>query len=97
MVPHPQHCKIGCIIHGRDICVNQKCHLPYEIKPFKYEVMCDVSPLEVCDVIFIKTSKWKHHVVYESRPHSSIISLGKKLYRIPEALFATIVSLITAK
>ena len=40
---------------------------------------------------------WKHHVVYESRPRSVIITLGKKLYRIPETLPATAVSLITAK
>jgi hypothetical protein len=40
---------------------------------------------------------WKHHVVYESRPHSVIITLGGQLYRVPEAVPTTVVSLISMK
>jgi hypothetical protein len=29
---------------------------------------------------------WKRHVVYESRPHSVIVTLGGHLYRIPEVV-----------
>jgi hypothetical protein len=29
---------------------------------------------------------WRHHVVYESRPRSVIVSLGGHLYRIPEVV-----------
>jgi hypothetical protein len=29
---------------------------------------------------------WKHHVVYESRPRSVIVTLGGHLYRIPEVV-----------
>jgi hypothetical protein len=35
--------------------------------------------------------------VYESRPRSIIITLGRQLYRIPEVVSLTIVSLISAK
>jgi hypothetical protein len=37
------------------------------------------------------------HVVYESRPHSVIITLGRQLYRIPEVASPTAISLISAK
>jgi hypothetical protein len=40
---------------------------------------------------------WKHHVVYESRPLSVIITLGRQLYKIPEVESPTIISLIFAK
>jgi hypothetical protein len=33
---------------------------------------------------------WKHHVVYESRPRSVIVSLGGHLYRIPEVVPTTV-------
>jgi hypothetical protein len=33
---------------------------------------------------------WKRHVVYESRPHSVIVSLGGHIYRIPEVVPTTI-------
>jgi hypothetical protein len=33
---------------------------------------------------------WKHHVVYESRPHSVIVSLGGHLYRIPEVVLTIV-------
>jgi hypothetical protein len=82
--PHLQPYTIGWLHQGRDLCVSQQCHLPYDIKPFKDEVLCDISPLEVCDVLLGQPYLWKHHVVYESRPHSVIITLGRQLYRIPE-------------
>jgi hypothetical protein len=39
----------------------------------------------------------KCHVVYESRPRSVIITLNRKLYRIPEAVPPSAISLISAK
>jgi hypothetical protein len=40
---------------------------------------------------------WKRHVVYESRPRSVIITLGRKLYKIPEVAPPTAISLISTK
>jgi hypothetical protein len=59
--------------------------------------LCDVSPLEVCDVILGQPYMWKHHVVYESRPHSVIVTVGRQLYRIPEVAPPTTISLVSAK
>jgi hypothetical protein len=95
--PHPQPYTIGWLHQGSDLHVSQQCRLSYDIKPFKDEVLCDVSPLEVCDVLLGQPYLWKHHVVYESRPHSVIITLNKKLYRIPEAVPPSVISLISAK
>jgi hypothetical protein len=78
-MPHPQPYTIGWLYQGSDIHVSQQCHLSYDINPFKDEVLCDVSPLEVCNVIFSQPYLWKCHVVYESRPHNVIITLNKKL------------------
>jgi len=64
---------------------------------FKDEVLCDVSPLEVCDVLLGQPYLWKRHAVYESRPCSVIITLNRKLYRIPEAVPPSAISLISAK
>jgi len=82
MTLHLQPCTIGWLRQGRDLCVNQLCLLPYEIKPFKDEVLCDISSLEFCYVHLGKPYLWKHHVVYDSKPHSVIITLGRQLYRI---------------
>jgi hypothetical protein len=73
---HMQTYTIGWIHQGNDLCVNQQCRLPYDIKPFKDEVLCDVSPLEVCNVIFHQPYLWKHHALYDSRPSSVIITLN---------------------
>jgi hypothetical protein len=61
------------------------------------EVLCDISPLEICDVILGQPYLWKRHGVYESRPYSGIITLGRQLYRIPEVAPPTAISLISAK
>jgi hypothetical protein len=95
--PHPQPCTIGWLHHGSNLHVSQQFLLSYGIKPFKDEVLCDVAPLEVCDVLLGQPYLWKFHVVYESRPRRFIITLDKKLYRIPEVVPPTAISLISAK
>jgi hypothetical protein len=95
--PHSQLYTISWLHQGRDLRVSKQCLLPYDIKPFKDEVLCDISPLEVCDVISGQTYLWKHHAVYESRPRSVIITLGRQLYRILEVVPPTAIYLISAK
>jgi hypothetical protein len=94
---HPQPYTIGWLLQGSDLRVIQPCQLSYGINPFKDEVLCDVSPLKVCDVILDQPYLWKCHVVYESRPRSVIITLNRKLYRIPEAVPPNVISLISTK
>jgi hypothetical protein len=72
MTSHPHPYTIDWLRQGRDHHANQQCHLPYDIKPFKDEELCYISPLEVCDVLLGQPYLWKRHVVYESRPHISI-------------------------
>jgi hypothetical protein len=84
--PHPQPYNIGWLHQGQDLHVNQQCRMSYDIKPFKDEVLCDVSPLEVYDVLLGQPYMWRHHAIYESRPRSIIVTLGGQLYRIPEVV-----------
>jgi len=49
--PHPKPYTIGWLHQGSDLRVIQQCRLSYGIKSFKYEVLCDVAPLEVCNVL----------------------------------------------
>jgi hypothetical protein len=94
---HPQPYTIGWLCQGSDLRVTQQCRLSYDIKPFKDEVLCDVAHLEVCDVLLGQPYLWKCHAVYESRPRSVIITLNRKLYRIPEAVPPSAISLISSK
>jgi hypothetical protein len=94
---HPQPYNIGWLHQRSDICVSQQCHMSYNIKPFKDEVLCDFSPLEVCNVLLGQPYLWKRHIIYESRPRNVIITLNKKLYRIPEVVPPSVISLISAK
>jgi hypothetical protein len=88
--PHPQPYNIGWLRQGQDIRVIQQCRLSYDIQPFKDEVLCDVAPLDVCDVLLSQPYMWKCHVVYEFRPCNVIVSLGGHLYRIPEVVLTTV-------
>jgi len=94
---HAQPYTIGWLHQGRDLHVSQQCCLPYNINPFMDEVLCDVAPLGICDVLLGQPYLWKRHVVYESRPCVVIVTLGNKLYRIPEVASPTTISLVTAK
>eukprot|EP00253_Pinus_taeda_P024887 PITA_24887 len=92
---HPQPYTIGWLHQGRNLHVSQQCRLPYNIKPFTDEVLCDIAPLEVCDVLLGQPYVWKRHAVHESRPRAVIITLGNKLFRIPEVAPPATLSLIT--
>jgi hypothetical protein len=94
---HPQPYTIGSLSQGSNLCVNQQCRLSYGINPFKDKVLCDVAPIKVCNVLLGQPYLWKHHIVYESRPRSVIITLNKKLYRIPKAIPPSVISLISTK
>jgi hypothetical protein len=94
---HPKPYTIRWLRQGSDLCVSQQCRLSYDINPFKDEVLCDVAPLEVCEVLLGKPYLWKRHVVYESMPCSVIITLNRKLYRIPKAVPPSAISLISTK
>eukprot|EP00253_Pinus_taeda_P011641 PITA_11641 len=94
---HPQPYTIRWLHQGRDLCVSQQCRFPYNIKPFTDEVLCDIDPLEVCDLLLGQPYLWKRHAVSESRPRAIIITLGNKLYRIPEVAPPIAVSLVTTK
>jgi hypothetical protein len=94
---HSQPYTIGWLCQGSDLCISQQCQLSCNIKPFKDEVLCDFSPLEICDVLLGQPYLWKRHAVYEFRPHSVIITLNRKLYRIPEAIPPSAIFLIFAK
>jgi hypothetical protein len=95
--PHPQPYTIGWLCQGSDLHISQQYRLSYKIKPFKDEVLCDVSPLEVCDVLLGQPYLWKCHVVYESRPRNVIITLNRKLYMIPKVVPPSAISLIYTK
>jgi len=61
------------------------------------EVLCDVAPLDVCDVLLGQPYLWKRHAMYELRPRTIIFTLGNKLYKILEVAPPTTISLVTAK
>eukprot|EP00253_Pinus_taeda_P002556 PITA_02556 len=56
---HPQPYTIEWLHQGRDLRVSQQYFLPYNIKPFTDEVLCDIAPLEVCDVLLGQPYLWK--------------------------------------
>jgi hypothetical protein len=68
----------------------------YGSKPFKDEVLCDVSPLEACGILLGYPFMWKFHVAYESSPHNVIvweeISIG-----IQKVVLTNVVSLFSTK
>jgi hypothetical protein len=71
--------------------------VPYDIKTFKDEVLCDITPLDVYDVLLGQPYFWKCHDMYESKTHSVIITLGRQLYRIPKIAPPTVIYLIFSK
>jgi hypothetical protein len=88
--PHPQPYNIGWLARDDIFVSANSVIMSYDIKPFKDEVLCDVFPLEVCNVLLGQPYMWRRHVVYESRPRSVIVTLGCHPYMIPEVVLTTV-------
>ena len=58
-IEHPHPYTIGWLHPGRDLRIRQQCRLPYNIKPFTDEVLCDVAPLDVADVLLDQPYLWR--------------------------------------
>ena len=58
-IAHPHPYTIGWLHQGRDLRINRQCRLPYSIKPFTDEVLCDIAPLDVSDVLLGQPYLWK--------------------------------------
>jgi hypothetical protein len=84
-----------CQVNGHSSKPNQA--YQDDIKPFKDEVLFGISPLEVFYILLGQPYSWKRHVVYESRPPTFIINLGRKFYRILEVAQTTPIYLISDK
>ena len=63
---YPKPYTISLLSQWQGIYANLQCCLPYHLKPFKDEVMCDVAPLKFCDVLLRYPYMWRHHIIYES-------------------------------
>ena len=50
-IAHPHPYTVGWLNLGRGLYIRQQCHLLYNINPFIDEVLCDVAPLDVADVL----------------------------------------------
>ena len=61
------------------------------------EVLCDISPLDVCYLLLGLAYLWQWHVVYDYRPRVVIITLGNNFYKIPKVQPFANISLVTAK
>ena len=96
-IAHPHPYTIRWLHQGRDLHVSRQCCLPYSIKPFTDEVLCDVDPIDVSNVLLGQPYFQKRHDMYESRPRVVIVTLGNKLYMIPEVPPPTAISLVTTK
>ena len=53
-----------CLHLGRDLAIFQQCRLSYSIKLITDEVVCDVAPLNVADVLLGQPYLWRQHDVY---------------------------------
>jgi len=94
---HPQLYTIRWLHKGRYLHVNQQCHLTYIVEPFIDELLYNVTPLGVCDVLLGQEYLWKQHAMYESSPRAIIVTLGNNLYMIQEVAPPTTISFVTAK
>jgi hypothetical protein len=73
--PHPSHTTSGGFAKD-EIFVSAKCRLSYGIQPFKDEVLCDVSPLDVCDVLLGQPYMWNAMLFMSLDPVVSLLLWG---------------------
>ena len=62
--PHPKPYNIIWMKDGHELRITHQCRLTYSIKPFEYEVLCDMKLLSIADALFGKPYLWDRHGTY---------------------------------
>ena len=80
--PRTQPYKIDWMKDGQELRITQVCKISYFIKPFWVEVLCDMAPLLVVDVLVRKSDLWDKHRNYQSKPHKVIVNIGMEFLNV---------------
>ena len=50
--------------------VNEQCNAEFQIGTYKYVVLCDIIPMDVCHILLERPWKYERKVVYDGRKNT---------------------------
>ena len=60
--------------------VDRVCHVTFAVDPFIDTVICDVSPMDCCDLLLGKLYQFDRHATYDSVPNTYKLRKDQKTY-----------------
>ena len=67
MMKHQTPYKVSWLQKGHKLLVNEKCNVEFQISTYKYLVLCDIIPMDVCHIILGRPWQYDRKDVYDGR------------------------------
>jgi len=61
--PHPNLYKVMWLQKGHQVMVSRQCNVEFKIGGYKYDILCDVIPMDVCHVFLGRPWKFDRNAI----------------------------------
>jgi len=64
---HPKPYKVSWLQKGHQVMVTKQCLVEFKIGGYRYEIICDVIPMDVCHIFFGRPWQFDRNVIHDGR------------------------------
>ncbi|KAH9315271.1 hypothetical protein KI387_023898 [Taxus chinensis] len=68
--PHPTPYKVSWLQKGHQLLVNEQCKVEFQIGAYKYQVMCDIMPMDVCHILRGRPWQFDNKAIHDGRKNT---------------------------
>jgi hypothetical protein len=69
-IVHPSPYRVSWIQKGPQVNVSKQCLVEFKIGGYKDEILCDVIPMDVCDLLLGRSWKYERNVIHDGRKNT---------------------------
>ena len=78
-INHPTPYKVSWLQKGHHLLVNEKCNVEFQIGTYKDEILCDITDMDMFDILLGTPCKYDMKVVHDGRKNTySLEKYGKR-------------------
>jgi hypothetical protein len=67
---HPNPYKVSWLQKGHKVIVTKQCLVEFKIGRYKDEILCDVTPMDVCHIFLGRTWQFDRNVIHDGRKNT---------------------------
>ena len=80
---HPKPYKVSWLQKGHQVMVTKQCLVEFKIGGYRDEIICDVIPMDVCDILLGRPWQFDRNVVHNGRMNTYTLEKDGRTHTLP--------------